>query len=112
VIAAVHDYEPKKPLWITELGFSVSNVRNPGKVPPVTNSLQRQLVRASFSMMQNSRKELNIAHVFYYNIQDESLGGWEFHSGLLTVNNRARPAWTAFSSLAGGKNCPYLPCKS
>ncbi len=110
VIAGVHKLKPGKPLWITELGFPVANPGNKGKVPEVTNSIQKLLVQASFSMMQNNRKGLNIARAFYYNIQDHAKLGWEYHSGLLTLKGVARPAWASYSNLAGGEPCPNAPC--
>ena len=110
VITSVHALKPSKPIWVTEVGFPVENPGNKANVPPVTNSIQKLLVHASFSMMQNNRERLNIAHAFYYNIQDDALAGWEYHSGLLRLNGSARPAWTAYSNLAGGKSCPHAPC--
>ncbi|MFL5897565.1 MAG: hypothetical protein ACJ76D_03750 [Solirubrobacterales bacterium] len=110
LITAVHALKPGKPLWVTELGYPVANPGNIGNVPAVSNDIQKQLVHSVFSMIQNNRGRLNIAHAFYYNIQDENLSGWEHHSGLLTVDKKARPAWTAFSNLAGGKSCPFGPC--
>jgi hypothetical protein len=110
VITAVHALKPGKPLWITELGFPVANPENRGNVPPVTTSVQDQLVQASFSMMQNNRQRLDISHAFYYNIQDDSKPGWEYHSGLLTLKGKARSAWTPYSNLADGKSCPHAPC--
>ena len=109
VITGVHAIHPEKPLWVTELGFPVANPGNSGNVPEVTNQIQKNLVEASFSMMQNNRKRLNIAHPFYYNIQDTSQPGWEYHTGLLTLQGNVRPAWTAFSKRAGGKSCPHSP---
>ncbi|HYH54218.1 MAG TPA: LamG domain-containing protein, partial [Solirubrobacterales bacterium] len=110
VIAGVHKLHPDKPLWITEIGFPVANPGNKAKVPPVTNHIQRLLVQATFSMMQNYRIHLNIPHAFYYNIQDDAKAGWEYHSGLLTLKGNARPAWSPYSELAGGKPCPHAPC--
>ncbi|HYI97534.1 MAG TPA: LamG-like jellyroll fold domain-containing protein, partial [Bryobacteraceae bacterium] len=112
VITAVHALKKGKPLWITELGFPLANPdpENKGKVPPVTESIQELLVDASFSMIQSNRKRLNISHAFYYNIQDDSKPRWDYHSGLLTLKGKARPAWNPFSKLAGGKACPHAPC--
>jgi len=110
VITSLHHLKLGKPLWITELGFPVANPGNVAGVPAVSNPIQKQLVQASFSMMQNNRQRLNIAHAFYYNIQDTDNPGWDSHSGLLTVKGQARPAWNAYSSLADGKSCPHAPC--
>ena len=112
-ISTVHNVYPGKPLWITELGFPVGNGRNPRVVPPVSERIQKLLVKASFSMIQNNRKNLNIQRAFYYNIQDNpgpGRLGWEYRSGLLRANGSARPAWGPYSSLAGGFACPFAPC--
>jgi hypothetical protein len=111
VITGLHSLSGK-PLWITELGFPVANPAKKGNVPVVSKPIQKLLVKASFSMMQNNRKRLNIPHAFYYNIQDDPklARGWEYYSGLLDAQGRARPAWTAYSNLAGGKSCPHVPC--
>jgi exo-beta-1,3-glucanase (GH17 family) len=109
VITGVHALHPGKPLWVTELGFPVANPGNSGNVPEVTNQIQKKLVQASFTMMRNNRKRLNISRAFYYNIQDTTQPGWEYHAGLLTFKGNVRPAWTAFSNLAGGEPCPHSP---
>jgi exo-beta-1,3-glucanase (GH17 family) len=103
MISGVHALEPGNPLWITELGFPVANPGSKAGVPEVTNAVQKLLVQASFSMMQNNRNRLNIAHAFYYNVQDDAKPGWEYHCGLLTLAGSKRPAWSAFAKRAGGE---------
>ena len=108
-IAEVHSLHVNKPIWVTELGFPVANPAKTAHVPPVSPLIQRSLVKSSFTMMQNNRDRLNIAHAFYYNIQDApSVGtGWEYYSGLLDVEKDPRPAWGGYSELAGGQSCPF-----
>ena len=109
VITGLHSLHSGKPLWITELGFPVANPEKAGNNPPVTPPIQKLLVKASFSMIQNNRKRLNIPHAFYYNIQDDPASGrvWDYFSGLLNAQGKPRPAWTAYSNLAGGQACPH-----
>jgi Concanavalin A-like lectin/glucanases superfamily len=104
-IVELHDIRKDQPIWITELGFPVANLKNPKKFPPVTPLVQRLAVNASFSMMQSNRVLLNIPHAFYYNLQDIQEPGWDYHSGLLDLSNKKRPAWTAYKCLADGKPC-------
>ena len=110
LITDVHKFDKKKPIWITELGFPVINTLNPGVFPPVSPSVQKALLQASFSMVQNNRARLNIEHALYYNIQDkpetnqERAEGevWEAHAGLLALSGARRPAWYAYRCLAEG----------
>jgi Concanavalin A-like lectin/glucanases superfamily len=104
-IVELHKLRENKPIWVTELGFPVSNPENKGNVPPVSHEVQKAAINASFSMMQSNRDLLNIAHAFYYNLQDMEEPGWEYHSGLLKVNGEKRPAWTAYKCLAKGEPC-------
>ena len=109
-IYRLHKVDPEKDIWITELGFPVRNdvpVINPapeGKVPRVKLSLQKQLIQASFAMMRNHRGPLNIAHAFYYNIEDlPGSHNWEYRCGLRDANGNERPAWNAYRALAHGE---------
>jgi hypothetical protein len=112
-IKEIHNLHVNRPIWVTELGFPVDNPAMTAHVPPVTPSIQRALVKSTFVMLQNNSdpKRLNIAHAFYYNIQDApSVGnGWEYHAGLLDADpaKPPRPAWGAYSDLAGGQHCPF-----
>jgi hypothetical protein len=104
-IVELHDIRKDQPIWITELGFPVANLKDPKKFPPVTLSVQKLAVKASFAMMQSNRVLLKIPHAFYYDLQDISEPSWDYHSGLLDLENNKRPAWTAYKCLAEGKSC-------
>lgn len=106
VITGVHKLSVSKPIWVTELGFPVANPGNKAGVPKVAPAIQKFELKATFSMMQNNRANLNIAHAFYYNIQDINEPGWEYHSGLLELGGEKRPAWNAYQCLAEGTPCP------
>ena len=110
VITKVHKLHKEKPLWITELGFPVDHAKSQDKFPPVKKDIQEKLVKATFTMMKNNRNPLNIGHAFYYDIQDAPPLLWEYRSGLLTLDRDPRPAWSAYSKLAGGNKCPRLTC--
>jgi hypothetical protein len=109
-----HMLGENKPIWVTELGFPVRSEEDghsSKSIPPVDPTEQKLLLRASFAMLLGSRKSLEIEHAFYYNIEDLPGPSWEHHAGLLNENHRPRPAWTAFSTLADGKECPHsTPC--
>ena len=101
-------------VWVTELGFPVTSQNPDGtpdkKIPQVEPSEQRELLHWTFSMMHASSGALRIDHAFYYNIEDLPGHVWYHHSGLLTGKG-PRPAWTAYSKLAGGHKCPFAaPC--
>jgi hypothetical protein len=108
--------EPK-PIWVTELGFPVrsEDPDKPGKpstsIPPVDSPEQKLLVQATFFWLLHSPERLQVDHAFYYNIEDLPGPAWDHHAGLLREDRRPRPAWTAFSELAGGEECPHsTPC--
>ena len=103
LITKLHDFDKTKPIWITELGFPVDNKINPDVFPPVKEPVQKELLQASFSMMQNNFGRLNLEHVFYYNIQDlPEQRNWEANAGLLNDKGGKRPAWTAYRCIAEG----------
>jgi hypothetical protein len=104
-IVELHKVRTDLPIWVTELGFPVENLKNPKLFPNVTLPVQRLAVKASFAMMQSNRELLNIPHAFYYNLQDISVPGWDYHSGLLDFNGKKRPAWSAYKCRAEGNPC-------
>jgi hypothetical protein len=109
-----HMFGERKPIWVTELGFPVRSEDHgrPSKsIPAVSPEEQKLLLRASFGMLAQAPESLKVEHAFYYNIEDLPGPSWEHHAGLLNENHDPRPAWTAFSNLAGGKACPHAsPC--
>jgi hypothetical protein len=105
-----HMLGERKPIWVTELGFPVRSEDHgkPSKtIPAVSPEEQKLLLRASFGMLAQAPESLKVEHAFYYNIEDLPGPSWEHHAGLLNEKHDPRPAWTAFSNLAGGKACPH-----
>jgi Ricin-type beta-trefoil lectin domain len=114
-----------KPIWITELGFPVEGGEGSaaykgagdGAHFPVTNAIQRDLLNATFKRIKEKAgsgpEEFNIKHLIYYNLQDQSLPEWLFHTGLVSdyTNGIAtyRPAWYAFQSWTGMPTWPQKP---
>jgi hypothetical protein len=95
----------RQPVWVTELGFPVKSeieghVSKP--IPPVEPGEQKLLLLATFPMLHRT-KALEVERAIYYNIEDLAGESWEHHCGLFDGNHEPRPAWTAFTKLAGGK---------
>ena len=120
---------PKKPLWITEIGFPVEGGEKTAEKDseykgvgdgthfPVTEPIQRDLLNATFKRIKekagSGAEEYNIKHVIYYNLQDGADKSWDHHTGLVSeyVNGVAhyRPAWYAFQNWAEMPVWPQKP---
>ncbi len=103
--------EENKKIWITELGWPTANEKTPGLSPPVSEATQRKLIETSFEMLKADHEELGIAHLFYYNIEDnpntnepgsEEKRNWDHFSGLLRPSGKEKEAWLAFTKVAHG----------
>jgi len=95
----------KPPVWVTELGFPVRSElhgKESKSIPKVEPGEQKLLLLATFPMLRRT-KELNVERAIYYNIEDLAGEQWEHHCGLFDGNHDPRPAWGAWTKLAGGK---------
>lgn len=115
-----------KPIWITEFGFPTAYrqyrqnesqlpaVEEEEKaVPPVSESLQKELIEATFDVFLSRRLDLNIARAFYFNLQDYTLyedrplPHWPWGAGLRKKSGKKKPSWNAYTNEAGGD--PWWP---
>ncbi len=84
-------YGPKK-LWITEYGYQTNP---PDPQFGVSWALQAKYLTQAFAI---ARKNPRIDMMIWFLVRDEpSLSGWQ--SGLVTVNGRKKPAFSAFQRL-------------
>jgi hypothetical protein len=93
--------DPDKPIWITEVGWA-SRGTPPGLV--VGPAGQADYVRQIFQLASDARDSLGIAGVVWYSLNDTPGPIWVGHCGLFTVAGSPKPAWQAFTQVAGGKS--------
>jgi hypothetical protein len=81
-----------KKLWITEYGYQT---RPPDRTFGVSWSKQAKYLTQAYKI---ARKNPRITMMLWFLLRDEGrLGGWQ--SGLITVNGKKKPAYTAFRRL-------------
>jgi len=86
-------YGPKK-LWITEYGYQTNP---PDRQFGVSWALQARYLTEAFAI---ARKNPRIDMMLWFLVRDEpNLFGWQ--SGLITVDGRRKPAFSAFQRLTG-----------
>jgi polysaccharide biosynthesis protein PslG len=90
-----------KPIWITEVGWA-SRGTPPGLV--VGPAGQADYVRQIFQLASDARDSLGIAGVVWYSLNDTPGPIWVGHCGLFTVDGSPKPAWDAFTQVAGGES--------
>jgi hypothetical protein len=108
--------EGGKEIWVTEAGFPVKYPNENPLFPGVTEAVQKEEIESTFGMMKAKHNSLDIAHAFYYNIQDfrcmqyfvvrgfckaagEEHDAWDAHSGLRKGKGGNRQGWSAYASL-------------
>jgi hypothetical protein len=94
--------EPKKRIWIDELGWPVENPEESGSSkepthPPVNKEIQAELIKVTFNTIKSLPDKWAVDKVFYYDLADKPGGvNWAENSGLLDDNKNPRPAWNTF----------------
>ena len=86
-------------LWITELGWGS---KHPSKKQPINKGLrgQKQLLKATFSLLKRYHRRWHVRHVFWFRWRDPppGTGGCTFcsSSGLFKYKQKPKPAWRVF----------------
>jgi hypothetical protein len=96
-----HFDDPDVPIWITEVGWA-SRGTPPGLV--VGPEGQANYVRQTFELAADQRDRLGIAGVIWYSLKDTPGPLWVGHCGLFNLDGSAKPAWQAFTEVAGGSS--------
>jgi polysaccharide biosynthesis protein PslG len=96
------DNDDDAPIWVTEIGWASGGPRSPFTVG---ERGQAGRVRALLAGLARRRRELGVRGVVYYDWRDARPypGGKDFfglHTGLLTIDGRAKPALAAFRRAA------------
>jgi hypothetical protein len=82
----------KKRVWITEYGYQT---RPPDRAFGVSYAKQAAYLRQAYAI---ARKNPRIDMMLWFLLRDQrSIAGWQ--SGLLTLNGKRKPAFTAFQRL-------------
>jgi hypothetical protein len=102
----------KKPLWVTELGWS-SDPPGPGPLL-VGPEQQRDRLAEAFGMLAAKRQTWNLAGVFWYSWRDPGYGyancTFCAGAGLLGADGTPKAAWHAFVAATGGTpEPPHAP---
>jgi hypothetical protein len=114
-----HTGQGGKKIWITEFGFPTDyggSKEQEKEIPPVTPAVQQELIEAFFNLAKAVRTERDIAHIFYFNLQeyiDPSPGApahaWPYAAGLRYMGGKNKPGWEGFAKEANGH--PWWPRK-
>ncbi|MEZ5074392.1 MAG: glycosyl hydrolase [Solirubrobacterales bacterium] len=102
---AVDDAGSDAPLWATEIGWGSSP--KSGNDLAKTPDEQADLLAKSFGELSDRRDELGLDGVVWYTWHDStesSVGecGWCASAGLVDADRDSKPAWVAYTDLAGG----------
>ena len=95
----------KKPIWVTEFGWSTGGEL--WNVSPVraTPTQQAAWVSKSYRLMRKASKRLRLQRALYFNFTDFDNPGtdyWDARMGLFDLNGRPKPAWFSYARRAGG----------
>jgi hypothetical protein len=101
-----HD-DSRKPLWITEIGWSSAGpVGHPYVMDPAT---QAALTRRTLALLQRESDRYGLTTVIWYRLRDarqpcrpDREACWEDNTGLFTADDEPKPAWSELSRAAGG----------
>ncbi|MEA2348624.1 MAG: polysaccharide biosynthesis protein PslG [Thermoleophilaceae bacterium] len=97
--------DPKRPIWITELGWGTGGEKGPHPLV-VDPAGQANKLYYSFTDLAKHARALGIQRVLWYSFRDilapSSRGTWDQHAGLFTAAGAKKPGWDAFAFLTGG----------
>jgi hypothetical protein len=94
-------------IWITELGWCDKGLKHRFCVGP---KKQAQNIRQSLEIIRKSYRRWRLRGFVYFSWRDgrpyapDFKNMWGLHTGLLTLGNRQKPAYTAFKG--GVKRLP------
>ncbi len=94
------------PLWVTEIGWASAG---PSTHPLVRNEEdQARLLTRSFALLEENARQLDLGPIFWFNWRDPRASTtnepdhFSRHTGLFTRDRVPKPAWLAFTQIAGG----------
>jgi hypothetical protein len=105
-IEEAHAAMKSKSIWITELGWPVAGEGLESGITGVTEAQQSEYLTSVGGWIKSNASSQNISALYWYNLRNGSSPLWAYHCGLARENGSLRPAWAAFSALAGGSGVP------
>ncbi|MEA2348926.1 MAG: polysaccharide biosynthesis protein PslG [Thermoleophilaceae bacterium] len=105
-----------KPIWVTEFGWaSAGPPRDSTRVKDPRE--QARLLTAAFAALQRQAARDRIGTIIWYDLQDyprpaQAPDRFVWHTGLFADDGGPKPAWRAFTQVAGGRvGAGSLPAK-
>ena len=91
-------------LWITEIGWATARPGAPTTASPETQAAR---LRSSFDMLLSCRERWGLDRAYWFAYKDFAVPEGQpdlpgYHTGLLDVEGRPKPAWGALSEYAEG----------
>ena len=95
-----------KTLWITELGWCMSDFGDQNFPAVLNESEQANLLNASFNWVKSVASEKSIQSLFWYNTRDIGVSSWDYTCGLRKQGGEYRQAWRGFQEQADAEPWP------
>ena len=93
----------RRPIWVTEFGWSTSGDNWRATPLRATLSQQARRVGKTYKAMRREAKQLGIRRAFYFSLKDTPLpssNSWILYMGLFTADGNPKPAWFAYQRRA------------
>jgi hypothetical protein len=96
--------DTRKPLWITELGWTTGGRYWSQSLYRTTLTQQAARVGATARLLAANRRPLRLQRVDWHTWRDAegSDNFWDGYMGLFTADGNPKPAWAAFTGVTGG----------
>jgi hypothetical protein len=101
-------------LWVTEIGWATTG---PGAPITVTPQDQAERMRSSFDMLIGCSERWALDRAYWFAYRDLAPPAGQpdvpgYHTGLLDVQGRAKPAWAALGEFAEGATVSGAGCSA
>jgi polysaccharide biosynthesis protein PslG len=94
----------KKPLYITELGWTTGGSDWATSLYRATPTSQAERLSRSIALLTSHRRALRLRRIFLFSWRDYVTDGlWPNFMGLFTTNGQPKPAWAAVLRLTHGQ---------
>ena len=97
--------DPRKPIWITELGWTTGGAYWNQSLYRATVPQQATRVGRVTQLLIANRRRLALKRVDWFTWRDLDSSGslfWAAYAGLFTADGHPKPAWSAFTQATGG----------
>jgi hypothetical protein len=96
--------DARKPLWITELGWTTGGQYWSQSLYRATPAQQATRLGATARLLIANRRRLRLQRVDWHTWRDRegTNNFWDGYMGLFTADGHPKPAWAAFTQVTGG----------